>query len=147
ESFDGALLVATLVEGQKLDEAEDYLGDWLWDCLPNRYEPLFDPVARLAPIESLEHPRLLALRLRIDPRGATRASTLSARMMSERAASTSETDPWLRLGSLALAMEYARVTRRTAEMTELVARARTLIVDMFDATLAGVVGPRTVSDL
>lgn len=137
ESFDGALYVASLVEQERLDDAESYLAHWLWDTMPNGYDPLWAPVARLGAGQLEQHPRLLLLRARVEPQPDLSAAVRGAvAALVGAAASPRAIDPWPRVGQLALAIEAARVLGRVEDLAALVDRTRSLVTDLLGASRA-----------
>lgn len=151
ESLDAELLVVTHVADGRLAAAESYLADWLWECLPNGYDPLWEPLLRVDFRALAAHPRLLVLRLRIEPREQPSPAAIhlpaAVGRSTEPAQQPSYRDCWLGLADAALAVEFARLAADTAGVAPAVRRARAILRGAFDAEHLGAVRPGVVCDV
>lgn len=150
EDRDHALLVAVYLPAGDLASAEHHLEDWLWDVLPDGYDPVWGPLGALLPIELEEHLHLSYLRLRVDPREPrTRANNLAAAALADGISAhlSAAIDPWQRLARLALQAEVAQIRRDWTTVADSAVRVRSLAGDLLDGSFFGVAGRPTVSGL
>ena len=64
---DEELLLSMMLAAGRLEEAEALLRERIWDLLPDALAPLWSPLMRCSPLELVDHPALLAARLRLGP--------------------------------------------------------------------------------
>jgi DNA-binding CsgD family transcriptional regulator len=146
---DEELLLSMMLAAGRLEEAEALLSEKIWDLLPNAMAPLWFPLMQRSPLELVEHPALLAARLRLGPHRArspvslraARAAPAQQRRRGEQIA------PWTRCGELAHALHLALYAEDREEMIEVYTRARALIEDLVGSEAIEDAGGREVSEL
>lgn len=146
---DDELLIAALVRGGQLDEAEELLRDRIWDVLPNAMSPLWVSLEQISPLDLVEQPGLLTARLRLSPHRSgspvsARAAHRAGRLMVDAAQAG---EPWRRVGDLAYAIEFALYAGERDRVIALFSRARDLIADLVASEAADAASGREVSEL
>lgn len=144
---DEELLLSMMLAAGRLEEAEALLRERIWDLLPDALAPLWSPLMRCSPLELVDHPALLAARLRLGPhRDRSPVSVRAARAARERRRGE-QISPWARCGELAHALHRALYAGDRDGMIDLYTRVRALIEDLVGSDAIEDAGGREVSEL
>ena len=146
---DEELLLSMMLAAGRLEEAEALLGEKIWDLLPNAMAPLWSPLMRRSPLELVEHPALLAARLRIGPHRTRSPVSLRAALsaQAQHRRRGEQISPWARCGELARELHLALYAGDREGMIDLYTRARALIEDLVGSDAIEDAGGREVSEL